>query len=45
MSTIVRAKRAPLSYTVVDNDVINDDRLSLRARGLLIWILTVVWGN
>ncbi len=40
MSTIVRSARRPQSYTIVDNDVIGDDRLSLRTRGLLVWILS-----
>lgn len=37
---IVRAERPRESFTVISNTVINNHRLTLRARGLLIWILS-----
>lgn len=38
--SIVRAKRPDSGFTIVDNNVIRDQRLSWRARGLLIGILS-----
>lgn len=38
--SIVRAPRPPSSYYVLDNRIINDDRLSWAARGLLVFLLS-----
>lgn len=38
--SIVRAKRPDSGFTIVDNDVIRDERISWRARGILIGILS-----
>jgi hypothetical protein len=37
---IVRSKRPEAHYTVVQNEVIRDQRLSWRARGILIFLLS-----
>lgn len=37
---IVRGKRLERGFTIVDNDVIRDNRLSLKARALLMLILS-----
>lgn len=37
---IIRAPRPPSKYTLIDNKVINDARLSFKARGILIYILS-----
>jgi hypothetical protein len=37
---IVRSARPHLNYSVVHNDLIEDERLSFKARGLLIYLLS-----
>lgn len=39
--TIVRSKSPNRNFTIVSNDVITDSRLSLEARGLLMWLLSM----
>lgn len=38
---IVRSKRPEKHYTVLGNDIIRDQRLSWRARGILIYLLSM----
>ena len=38
--SIVRTASPARNFTIVSNDVINDSRLSLEARGLLLWLLS-----
>lgn len=38
--SIVRTASPVRNFTIVSNDVINDARLSLEARGLLLWLLS-----
>ena len=37
---IIRVLRHERCYTVVDNDLVNNSRLSFRARGVLLWLLS-----
>ena len=37
---IVRSSRPRDNFTIISNDVINDQRLSFKARGLLIYLLS-----
>ena len=38
--SIVRSARPHLNYSVVHNDIIEDERVSFKARGLLIYLLS-----
>ena len=38
---IVRSKRPEKHYTVLGNDIIRDQRLSWRARGILVYLLSM----
>lgn len=40
MSEIIRAKREPKSFALVDKSFINDKRLSYKAKGILVYILS-----
>jgi hypothetical protein len=37
---IVRSARPESNFTIISNDVINDQRLSFKARGLLVYLLS-----